>query len=548
MNRKRWIGTLVAVHLLAGVFLTPGYIVPDSVATFSWLRSLVLQGDLLFFDEWAGFGMIRDGIPLFKEVTARGTLANHWWVGTSILSLPFYLVAHLIARVGGGAADGFTGLYAFTLAWEAVLFGAIASAAGFVVALKQGVSERLAAAAVAAVWLGTPMFWYEYRFPLGTHLAGILIVGLLVLVLARAGESEGRGVDVLAGLLLGLAVATRLQHFVLAPAVGLHLWRSGRRATGVAVAAGCSLLAFLPQALAWTAVYGHPLGPLVSGASPLGGTWMPFRSNALDEVVLSSYHGLLPWAPLAALAVVGWILEVRRRPLAATLLLMFVGEWIANGLFDRYFWGGTSFGPRRFVDLAVPLMVGTAWFLARTRRSGAVAAGIATGWTVLLGLAAAAGTLDLRGDVLPRELAGSIASIDWSALPAMLVGQSMLVRAPGGSLLGLAIVLAVGGAIVAAIRSHRAAIAALAAALAISSIAVVAAIPKTWSGAPAELRRFGIVLPAAREAGPLLDARGLLRDERDFLLNRGREREAAGTERLIEGIEKRLAELGVPDQ
>lgn len=545
MSRRAWLIAILAAHLLCGVVLTPGYVNPDSAATYSWIRSIVFQGDLLFFDEWAGFGLIRDGIPLFKEVTPRGTLANHWWVGTSIVSAPFYLVAHLAAKLTG-RADGFTGLYAFTLSWAAVLFGALASVVGFVLAVKENVQPRIAAGAVAAIWLGTPMFWYEFRFPLGTHLAGILVVALLVLVLSRAESDDGHAIEVLAGLLLGLAVATRLQHFVLAPAVALHLWRSGRRWNGVAVAAGCSLLAFVPQALAWTAVYGHPLGPLLSGASPLGGTWMPFRSNALGETLLSSYHGLVPWAPVAVVAAAGWLLELRRRRLAATLLVMFAGEWIANGLFDRYFWGGMSFGPRRFVDLAVPMMIGAAWFLTRTRIAGAVASAMLTAWTVLLALAAASGSLGLQRDVLPSELVRSIFTIDWAALPAALVGQGLVARAPGAALASLAIVAVVGGAIVASIRSPRAGIVALAVALAISSIAAAAAIPRTWAKAPGDLQRFGIVLPAAREAGPLVDARGLLGNEREFLLRRGRLDEAAQTGRLIEAIDRRLRELGVP--
>ena len=38
---------------------------------------------------------------------------------------------------------------------------------------------------------------------------------------------------------------------------------------------------------------------------------------------------------------------------------MFVGEWIANGTLDRYFWGGMSFGGRRFVDVTKPAGLAT---------------------------------------------------------------------------------------------------------------------------------------------------------------------------------------------
>ena len=56
---KRAALILVGIHLVAGfLFLSPSYIRPDSVAVHSWLRSMVVDGDLLFYDEWAGFRML----------------------------------------------------------------------------------------------------------------------------------------------------------------------------------------------------------------------------------------------------------------------------------------------------------------------------------------------------------------------------------------------------------------------------------------------------------------------------------------------------------
>ena len=77
------VGATVVLGLL---FLAPGYIRPDSVGVYSWVRSAVFDRDLLFFNEWHGFGMIRNHATAFKEVTPLGTVANHWWIGTSLLA------------------------------------------------------------------------------------------------------------------------------------------------------------------------------------------------------------------------------------------------------------------------------------------------------------------------------------------------------------------------------------------------------------------------------------------------------------------------------
>ena len=529
---------IVLAHILAATLLAPGYIVPDSVGTYAWLRSFVFGGDFLLFDEWAGFGLIREGITLFKEVTPTGALANHWGIGTSLLSAPAYLVAHAMSA-GAASVNGFSGLYALALAWMAVLFAIASSLAGLSVLAASGVRLRVGLAAVAMVTLGTPMLWYEVRFPLGTHMAGLFCIGLLVFVLDRAPDRAGLG-DVLAGILLGLAIVTRIQHVTLIPAVALHLWRSGERPRRAGLMVGGAAVPLAIQAIAWWALYGQPLGPLSSGSAPLGGTWMAFRANRLDETLLSSYHGLLPWAPVFALAIGGWALELRRTRLAATLLLMFAAAWIANGLFDRYFWGGMAFGPRRFLDLGVPAMIGLGWFLRRTSLWGWIASAAATAWTALLFLAAAAGTLDLAGDVRAADLLSSISALRWTEVPQTLWGGAAIVRAPALFFGGAAIAALIGGLAVLVARSRKATAAAVGALLAAGLLASLAAYAPTRRRAPEHLARYGIDVPAARRAGPMLDARALFIDELRFLRNRGRETEARATEALIREIDREL--------
>ena len=425
MPRKPSI-TIAAIYVIAGlVFLSPAYLRPDSVAVFAYLRSAVFDGDFSFFNEWAVTGMIRNGVTAFAEVTPAGLLANHWWIGTSILSAPTYLAARLFAAKG----DGFLGLYGVTLAWTNVAFAAIATWIGW----------RLtrSAYAVAAAVLGTPFFWYTFRFPLGTHIAGALCVAAVLFA-----EDEA-----IVGLAAGLAIATRLQHFVLLPAIVFMMRK--RPVTWRAIVA--FLLPLACQAVAWQSIYGTPLGPLMRGASLAGTTWMPFQHFAFMPVLFSTYHGVFTWSPIIAIAIVGWFLGLREhRDLAITLLLMFAGELVANATFDRYFWGGLSFGPRRFVDLFVPFAIGIAWFARSVPRWIALAIEIACcAWSVLLMADAASGTLSLSryvGNlfVVPRSFALHSAPIGQSLAAIAIVAITFFiawrVRHPT---IAIAIVLAI---------------------------------------------------------------------------------------------------------
>ncbi|HUP65690.1 MAG TPA: hypothetical protein VM557_10450 [Thermoanaerobaculia bacterium] len=530
---------LAGLHVAAGLLLSPAWIRPDSVGVYAWLRSALLDGDFLFFDEWAGFGLIRGGITTFKEITATGALGNHWGIGTTILTSPFYL----LARPFGSASDGgFFGIHTAVLCWTSVVFAAAASLLFLRVARDEGLRDRPAVLAAIFVWLGTPLFWYEIVFPLGSHLAGTLGVALVVWAITRpAGKPED---DFWIGLAFGIAVAARVQHVVLAPALALHLWRTRRRPSA-AMAVG-ALIPLAVQAVAWTAVYGQPFGPLIAGSSPHGATWTPFARVYVVEALFSSYHGLVSWAPVTALAVVGMLVEVRRRPLAATLLLAFLCELVANGLFDRYFWGGMSFGPRRFVDLAVPMMIGLAWFLSRTGAAGLAAATLATGWSSLLLVAAAQGTLDLRRDVTFADLFRAIGAIDPALAAARFGGMAGLGQMPFQMIGGLAIAAALVASGIAILRSRRRSAAALALLCFAWLFASLGAIRTTRARAAGEAARHAIRIDASRIAGPLLDARGLLADEESYLRRRGRSREADETAALRRAIDERLHAAGVP--
>jgi hypothetical protein len=338
-----------------------------------------------------------------------------------------------------------------------------------------------------------------------------------------------------------MAVASRLQHGVLLPAVLYFAARSHRSARfyrdlalGLAPPLAC-------QAIAWTVVYGSPFGPLVQGGALGGSTWFPFQRTAFLPVLFSSWHGLLSWSPIAGFAVAGWILRMRTdRVLPTTLLLMFAGELVANATFDRYFWGGMSFGARRFVDLAVPFVLGLGWLVLAFRCVFLqVVLSAATAWTVLLAMAAATGSIDLSIDISGAALVRSAFALELSAPVRSPVAD------PG--LLGRsAIVMGIFGVMVPALswicRSRRrAVIASLIYLLGVAAGLAFTYAP-TRARTEAEISRLGIDRTRAARLGPLLDQRKLLKHELVYDERTGRHREAQETTREIEWVERAIAE------
>lgn len=558
---RRTVLAVFGLHVAVGlVFLAPRYIRPDSVGVYSWIRSIAVDGDLSFLDEWAGFRMITDGYTEFKELTPVGALANHWWPGAAILSSPAYLVSHLASLGLPGPwfpDDGFFGLDLFTLSWCSVLFAALAAILAWLAIAEIDPQDRpgLAALALLLTWLGTPLFWYAFRMPLGTHAAGAVMVGAFTLLVIRVLRRRATS-GYLLGLALGLCALVRLQHAVLAFVL---LWAGLRtkqpRRFWISALAGVSIPAMI-QGLGWWAIYGVPLGPLVRGA--LGGsTWRPFQAFRVLPVLASPWHGLLSWSPVFALCFGGWmLLALARRPAAddsrrsvgVMLLLIFVLELVANSTLDRYWWGGLSFGPRRFVDLAAPAAVGLYVALTTRRRWIVIVLGAAaTTWTVGLMVSAGLGALDLSQYVDWRRLAGAALVTPWSA---RLRDLTTPLSDPGALTL-LVLSLALTGAVaLGALQVQRrfGMDRGATAWLLLTLIAFGVAAARTPRNAAVDRDRFGVNTPAARVAGPLIDARSLVSQEVQWLDATGRREQAAAARAEIAAFDSALREVGVAPQ
>jgi hypothetical protein len=124
-----------------------------------------------------------------------------------------------------------------------------------------------------------------------------------------------------------------------------------------------SLVGFLPQLLAWKAVYGSWAVYSYRGEEL---SWLPRNAHL---VLFGSRNGLFTWTPVALAAVAGLILLARRgHALAQGGLASLVAlTWIYGGW--HCYWLGDSFGMRGFVDASVFLILGLAEVIAWAWRS-----------------------------------------------------------------------------------------------------------------------------------------------------------------------------------
>jgi len=362
----RRLAPLLLALPLAWMLAGDRFFVPDSAGYLAWLRSAVHDGDFHFKDEFLQWGMPRR----WFYPTDQGFIGNEYAIGSAFLWAPFWLLGHL-----GPASlvqEGYGPLPLFCLHLGVLFYAGLA----LVVAARWAAPRigpapaRLAAGLVA---FGTPLAYYALAAPFYAHVPSALAVGLVLLAADRFREHGAPRDALLFGLAAGLAALVRWQDALFALIAAPALLRAPR---SLAAAAGGFALAFAPQAIGWWRLYGSPL------TLPQAGERMEWAAPPVHRLLFSSFHGLVPWTPLAAVALLG-LAALRDRRLALGLAVLAAAQvWLAS-VFN--WWGGYSLGARRLVNLTPILVLGLGALVARVPRALAIAAGGACAlWTTLL--------------------------------------------------------------------------------------------------------------------------------------------------------------------
>jgi hypothetical protein len=155
----------------------------------------------------------------------------------------------------------------------------------------------------------------------------------------------------------------------------------------------CATAAFLPQMLAWKAIYGSylavsPVGPQILWSDP-----------HLVDILWSSRNGLFSWSPVLYIGAAGLVVFAVSQPGVGVPIAIALAVMVYFNASIQDWWGSAGFGGRRF-DGTIPFFcLGFAVFAARavevTRRHPlrvvTAAAGLLVAWNLALMSAAQEG-------------------------------------------------------------------------------------------------------------------------------------------------------------
>ncbi|MEM6294711.1 MAG: hypothetical protein AAGA54_25780 [Myxococcota bacterium] len=392
----------------------------DSAGMLAHLHAFFLDADLLYDDEARALRMT----PTFTFVTSQGVVSNHWPAGATWIQAPGYALGLLANRVLASTGIrlnpyGVVPLLAVRAFAMLVLWRVgQAIAARFTAATG---SARAGTVALLAWAVGTPLLYYASEAPLRPHVWGFAVMAAFVLAWRERTWGTPLQRAVVLGSLVGLAAGIRPQ---LAPAwllVAEDVWtaKTDDRIRRLAVAAGCATAWPLLHLRLQLWMYGGSLGDY---AGPL--------THHVRALMLSPYHGVLSWSPVIGFGFVAAARSAWLRERAGLLIagLVLHQLWLDAGMRDiqayavlgtRTWSGGTSFGARKLLD-ALPLLLPSTLSLAEaaTRRGWGRALAAA-----VLALVVPAAGLHAAAFVDPETTA---AVLDWPGLAVKLEGATSL--------------------------------------------------------------------------------------------------------------------------
>jgi hypothetical protein len=388
--------TLSVLLLLGRFYVTQSVLGGDGVYYYAMIRSLVIDGDLDFQNEYEHFHQEASaftGNPKIPKIPAAnsitGKLPNRYPIGQPIALMPFFGLAHVVSLLLSAiglpvAVDGYSIIYQLFTGLGSLLYGFLALIVIYLLGRRWfdsysfdrfSYNSATAIAGTVGIGLATPVIYYMTMEPLMSHTTSMFFAALFVLVwyIARTKPSFSTAIGL--GFLGGMIALTRYQDvlFLLIPsgdAIASVLNRSNSRSFGrrsapqplllLGVVLITAALVISLQFYVNRILYGSFL---TTGYSEIGEGLVNWNSPKLAETLFSLQGGLLLWSPIVIFSIAGLALFLRKQVLAGALLgLVLLSEWYLISAWSIPL-GGDSFGSRKLLSCTVIFAIGLMQFL-----------------------------------------------------------------------------------------------------------------------------------------------------------------------------------------
>jgi hypothetical protein len=336
----------------------PPVVRSDGEGYYSYLPAYLLQRDPTF-RTWVATELPAQYPGALHLQPRTNRYLEQYPVGEALMILPFFAGGHLAAQLSGARADGYSPMET----GAAGLAGLTYMVLGLFLlgrSLRRYFSPLIASAVLLSITFGTDLFSYGTFDSIFSHAFSFFLLAAFIELLHRwAGRPATWRIVLGIGVVMGLICEVRQTNAIillLVPLFGVATWPDFRRRIGffwaqrrrVAAMIAAAALTFAPQLLIWHEATGH----WITNSYPTKSGTFHFGAPQLIRTLFSFHpHGLIPWGPIAALAVIGLVpMRNKVRPLFLTAVVILalyvyvVASW-------TYWYGAGGYGDRFFIDV-----------------------------------------------------------------------------------------------------------------------------------------------------------------------------------------------------
>ncbi len=343
----------------------------DDTYYFLWLPKLVVDHDLDFESALAQCPMITESdyqLEFTTPLTPTGMHYNKFPVGWALGSLPFYLAARAAALVFGLGDKGWEPVYQVAV-WLGQFCYALAGLGCAWRILSRWFPPAIAATAVAASWLASPLVYYQSAALSATHsqVFALFVISSWLALKIHDGATNRWWFAAL-GLTAGLLVVTRYTAFayLVLPAVVLWRYAAGGRPPGerlwhLTILVLGAAPPILVQCAASKILYGSWIW------NSYGNETFDWTHPHLWQVLFSPLHGFFYWHPVMLAGIIASAFWMWRRNLVWAWGVSFALMLVLNACWPSW-WFGVSFGNRAFEGTVLLAMGGLAYLFASANR------------------------------------------------------------------------------------------------------------------------------------------------------------------------------------
>ncbi len=328
----------------------------DAKGYHAYLPALVLEGDPNFgsFDAIERERYYNPDLFYDYRAQVNGVFINKYFIGTAVMQLPLFLVAHGVALVAEDEADGWSKPYVVAVNLSAILFVLLGLWCLARLLATYAIADGVIAFTLAVFAFGTNLFYYAVVAPGMSHAYSFgLCCAFLLVGRQLALHPTARRLFWL-GTLLGAIMLIRPVNGLIVIALPIlfdrrkqyqHAWEVVRRSP---LHIGASALVWITIIALQFAYYRAATGHWV--VYSYGEEGFQWNDPHMMDLLWSYRKGLFVYTPVTLLAGVGlWHLWQRSRSAAMAWSFFFlVLTYVLSSWWN--WWYGGSFGSRVHVE------------------------------------------------------------------------------------------------------------------------------------------------------------------------------------------------------